>query len=202
MPNILILSGSPINGGSTEILLEKIAEAITANSVDRLTTELIRINDFNFIPCQSCGKSPQPDYCFFHDDIYPIYEKLIDCDIVLFGSPIYFDSVSAQAKLFIDRCNCLRPASFDELGEHPFKKILNKQRLGGIVLVGGHRGEFELARKVIAGLFKWVDVTSCGLVTFEAKGWDKGAVKNDPSALAQAAILGNKIALRMDEKSP
>ncbi len=188
------MSGSPIKGGSTEILLGKIAEAITANSADKSTIEPIRINDYHFIPCQSCGKSPEPDFCFFHDDIYPIYEKLINCDVVLFGSPIYFDSVSAQTKLFIDRCNCLRPASFDEAEAHPFKKILTKQRLGGIVLVGGHRGEFELARKVIAGFFKWVDVTNCGLITFEVKGWGKGVVQNDLSKLSEAAALGKKIA--------
>ncbi len=157
-------------------------------------SELIRINDYNFIPCQACGRSPQPDYCFFHDDIYPLYDKLINCDIVLFGSPVYFDSVSAQAKAFIDRCNCLRPASFGEDDIHPFKKILEKRRLGGIVLVGGNRGEFELARRVIAGFFKWVEVTNCGVVTYENKGWQKGSVRDNAAKLDEAEAIGVKIA--------
>jgi len=195
------LSGSPIKESSTEILLEKIADGISKNLSGQTSNELIRINDYRFIPCQACGKSPEPDYCFFHDEIYPVYERLVDCDIVLFGSPIFFDSVSGQAKSFIDRCHCVRPATCSDAADHPFKKILTKKRLGGIVLVGGHRGEFELGRRVIAGFFKWAEVINCGLVTYESKGWEKGAVINDHSKLNEAKSLGKIIAQKIDSVS-
>jgi len=153
MLNILTLTGSPVNGSSTSILLEQIAEGITYSSTQPVNNEIIRLNDYQYLPCQACGKSPEPDYCLFNDEIYPIYEQFLNCDIVLFGSPIYFDTVSAQSKLFIDRCNCLKPYDFKDETEHHFKTLITKKRLGAFVLVGGERQIFEHAQAVMAGFF-------------------------------------------------
>nr|MBN2278840.1 flavodoxin family protein [candidate division Zixibacteria bacterium] len=194
MINILTLIGSPIKSGSTEILLERIADGIINGSVQPVSNEIIRLNNYQYLPCQSCGKSPEPEYCFFHDEIYQVYEQLLDCDIILFGSPIYFDTVSAQAKLFIDRCNCLRPPDFDGKSGHHFKRIISRKRVGAMVLVGGERQEFEYARKVIAGFFQWVEVENCGTITYAGSGWNIGMVSDDEKKLDEAYSLGGKIA--------
>ena len=197
MLNILILSGSPVRGGSTEILLERIAEGISHSSIQPVHSEIIRLNDYQYLPCQSCGESPEPAWCIFKDEIEPVYDLYVNCDVVLFGSPIYFDTVSAQAKLFIDRCNCLKPVDFSESREHLFKKVLTKKRLGGMVLVGGDRQDFEYARKVIAGFFKWTEVANCGHVTYGGVGLEAGAVANDPEKLKEAFGLGQQMASRI-----
>jgi len=193
MLNILILTGSPIKGGSTDILLDRIAEGVAHSSIHSVKTEIIYLNEYQYLPCQSCGKSPEPDYCLFKDEIYPVYDLFINCDIVLFGSPVYFDTVSAQAKLFIDRCNCLKPVDFSENPEHLFKKVLTKKRLGGMVVVGGERQDFECARKVIAGFFEWTEVLNCGYVAYSGAGLEAGAVADDTEKLTEAFALGQKI---------
>jgi multimeric flavodoxin WrbA len=196
MPNILSLTASPIKDGSTDILLHEISRGIaTAVKTDeRITEQFVRLNDFHGLPCQACGKSPEPDYCFYHDDIYSLYQALIDCDIVLFGSPIYFDTVSSQAKIFIDRCNCLRPPDFEKESRHPFKKIIAKKRLGGMVLSGGERENFECARKVIAGFFKWVEIENIGLIAYAGSNMNKiGTVREDQSKLLEAGKFGQLI---------
>ena len=197
MLNILTLTGSPVKGSSTNLLLEQIAEGIIQNAPQPAHNEIITLNHYQYLPCQSCGKSPEPDYCFFKDEIYPVYDLLIDCDIVLFGSPIYFDTVSAQAKLFIDRCNCLRPADFAGESEHHFKKILSKQRLGAMVLVGGERQQFEHARVVIAGFFKWIDITNHGAITYATKGWEAGTVAGESDKLKEAFEMGRSLVSAM-----
>jgi multimeric flavodoxin WrbA len=194
MLNILILSGSPIKDGSTEILLKQIAAGIEETASQPVSNELIRLNNYMYLPCQSCGQSPEPDYCLFQDEIYSVYGHFVDCDIVLFGSPIYFDSVSAQAKLFIDRCNCLRPYDFNSESEHRFKKILTKTRLGAMVLVGGERQEFEPARKVIAGFFKWTEIDNCGNVIYAGESMAAGAAGDNQEKLDEAFSLGCGIA--------
>lgn len=200
MPSILTLSGSPIRDSSTDLLLNRIAEGIESGSAEPTTNEYVRLNHYQFLPCQACGRSPEPDFCIFHDEIYPLYDLLISVDIVLFGSPVYFDSVSAQAKAFIDRCNCLRPPDFEGISGHHFKRIIMKKRLGGIVLVGGERGEFEGARKVIAGFFKWVEIENCGNILYEHKIMKEiGPVRKDPSKMDEAFQLGLKIASRLPE---
>ncbi len=197
MPNILILSGSPIRGGSTEIILERIADGISHSSIQPAESELVRLNDYQYLPCQSCGESPEPAWCIFKDEIEPVYDLYVNSDVVLFGSPIYFDTVSAQAKLFIDRCNCLKPADFSENPEHHFKKILTKKRLGAMVLVGGERQDIECARKVIAGFFKWTEVENCGCVAYSSVGLEPGTVADDPDKLQEAFALGQKIGSKL-----
>lgn len=199
MPIIVSLNGSPVEGSSTEILLNTIAETIAAKVSDPVKHHMVRLNDFAITPCQSCGVNPEPDYCLYHDDIYPVYAHLINCDVVLFGTPIYFDTVSAQAKLFIDRCNCLRPPDFAGKTGHHFKKLIEKKRFGGIVLVGGPRQNYECARTVIAGFFKWVDIENVGNVLFAGSEWKKGAVKAHPAALKRAQQTGRAIAARLSQ---
>lgn len=193
MLNILTLTASPIKGSSTNLLLEQIAEGIIQNAPQPAHNEIITLNHYQYLPCQACGKSPEPDFCFFKDEIYPVYDLLIDCDIVLFGSPIYFDTVSAQAKLFIDRCNCLRPADFSGESGHHFKKILSKQRLGAMVLVGGDRQQFEHARVVIAGFFKWVEIKNYGTITYTGTGWEAGTVAGNHEKLKEAFETGRNL---------
>ncbi len=194
MTKILTINASPVKNSSTGILLEKVADGIKENLLGQVENKVVILNDLKILPCQACGESPEPDYCLFKDDIYPLYNYLINCDIVLFGSPVYFETVSAQAKLFIDRCNCLRPPDFEGKTDTHFKKIILRKKMGAIVLSGGQSDRFECARKVIAGFFKWVRVSNIGTISYTSPRWkDAGPVKDDSARLDEAIILGKKI---------
>ncbi len=195
---LLSLCGSPVQGSSTEILLREIAESMEAALGDghAIESTFVRLNDTTMLPCQACGRAPTPQFCFYDDGMTELYRRLVECDCLLFGSPIYFDSVSAQAKLFIDRCNCIRPADFNHADpEHDFIKLLNRKRPGAMVLVGTDNGWFEGARRCIAGFFKWVEVVNEGLVTYRSPDFTKiGTVKDDPKTMGDARALGNRLA--------
>ena len=60
-------------------------------------------------PCVACGPEPTAGYCIFHDDMDAVYAALERAHAMAVGSPVYFDTVSAQLKLVIDRCNCVTP---------------------------------------------------------------------------------------------
>jgi len=194
MTKILTINASPVKNSSTEILLEKVADGIKGNLLAPVENRVVRLNDLKILPCQACGESPEPNYCFYKDDIYPLYDYLLNCDIVLFGSPVYFETVSTQAKLFIDRCNCLRPPDFEGNTDTHFKNIISRKKLGAIVLSGGQSDQFECARKVIAGFFKWVRVSNIGTISYTSPNWkEAGPVKDDSAKLNKAIILGKKI---------
>jgi len=155
-----------------------------------------RLNDLMFLPCQACGHAPTPNFCFFDDALTPIYRQLAECDCFLIGSPVYFDAVSAQTKAFMDRCNCFRPPDYKGVQkEHRFIKLLKHKRPGAMVLVGDQEGWFEGPRRSIAGFFKWIEVTSEGLISFHSQDFNrKGAALNDTSILDEADKLGKKLA--------
>ena len=195
MIKILSISGSPIPGASTDILLNRISESIRTELSGRAEVEVsfVKLNALTFRPCQACGVDPTPRWCLY-DDLAGVFDQLAVCDGLLFGSPVYFDSVSAQAKTFIDRCNCFRPADFDEETESRFVRRLKRQRPGAMVLVGGERGWFEGARRVIAGFFKWVEVINEGHLMYGSPGTStRGAAANDVRILAQADGLGKHL---------
>ncbi|MCP4684107.1 MAG: flavodoxin family protein [bacterium] len=203
MTNILSISGSPVEGSSTEIILRKIAGSISEHlRRGRSRHTLVRLNDLNFAPCQACGEVPSPSFCFLEDPLSDIYKKVAACDCLLFGSPIYFDAVSAQAKAFIDRCNCFRPADFDNQDpEHDFIKRLDCRRPGAIVLVGGEQGWFEGARRCIAGFFKWVEVVNEGVLKFRSQDFTKaGEAADSQDVLKEADQLGRQLARLLEKR--
>ncbi len=195
---LLAVSGSPVEQSSTDILLAHIEGAIRGHLPHdwQVDGSFVRLNDLKFVPCQSCGEAPTPKYCFYEDDLTELYDKVAECDCLLFGTPLYFDTVSAQAKAFIDRCNCLRPADFSgSNAEHSFIRLIKKRRPGAMVLVGGEKGWFEGARRVVAGFFKWIEVSNEGTFIFHSDDYTvKGGVREDAAALAEAAALGRKLA--------
>jgi len=189
MTKILGLCGSPVEGSSTSIIIKTILESATEAGA---MTDYISLNELNIMPCQACGKSPEDNYCYFGDGMDIIYNKFEWCDAIIVGSPIYFDSVSAQTKLFIDRCNCLRHFL-------PEKNILlepriKKKRKGAIVLVGGPRQKFEYARRVIGGFFIWANIESAGLIKYSHDGPQKGTVADSRETLDEAIALGRFLA--------
>lgn len=197
MINILAVSASPIERSSTDILLHTVAESITKelSPHHEATITFVKLNELKFIPCQSCGEDPSPKFCLFDDDLTPVYEQLAKCDCLLFGTPVYFDSVSAQAKMFIDRCNCVQPPDYEGTSGHHFIRRIHRQRPGAMVIVGGQRGWFEGARRVIAGFFKWVEVTNEGMITYQSANPTKaGEVATDKETLRKAEELGRTLA--------
>lgn len=204
MIRILTVSGSPVAGSSTDLLLHKLTESLVEFLDPKLEVEhnFVKLNDLKYIPCQACGKAPTPKWCFYDDDLTSVYTQLAECDCLLFGSPVYFDSVSGQAKMFIDRCNCFRPYDFEgKQAAHRFVKILGQKRAGAIVLVGGDEIGFENARRTIAGFFKWVEVLNEGVIKYSSRD-DRviGTVAADPAVLEQANVLGQKLGKILQER--
>ena len=198
MIKLLVISGSPTANSSTDLLLVKIAERVAQELEPslRVETNFAKLNELKFIPCQACGKAPHEEWCVFHDEITPVLTQIAECDCLLVGSPIYFDSVSAQFKTLMDRCNCFRPADFDSREPNlRFVRLIKRKRPGAMVLVGGEEGWFEGARRAIAGFFIWIEVTNEGVIQYHSKDFHRvGEVTDSPVTLSDAQELGRKLA--------
>ena len=97
---ILGIVGSPRKGGNTEILVE---EALTATREAGAQTEVILLADKNIAGCDGCNSCFETGVCKIKDDMQSIYQQLEAADAIIFGSPVYFGGVTAQAKALIDR---------------------------------------------------------------------------------------------------
>ena len=99
--NILVLNGSPRKKGNTEIM----ADAFIKGALEQgHQVEKVNLGHMKIAPCLAC------EFCFTHngvcvqkDDMAEILDKVDNADMIVFASPIYWFSISAQLKAAIDR---------------------------------------------------------------------------------------------------
>lgn len=98
---VLILSGSPRRLGNSDLLCDEFANGATdaGHSVEK-----IFVADYKINCCKACYYCKDNNgECVFKDDMAKILQKMIDADVIVLSSPVYFYSISAQLKAVIDR---------------------------------------------------------------------------------------------------
>jgi multimeric flavodoxin WrbA len=97
---ILGIVCSPRKGGNTEIMVR---EALGAAHNSGAETDIFLVSEKNIAPCDACDACLKTGVCLIKDDMQELYEKLIWADAIIFGTPVYFLNVTAQAKAIMDR---------------------------------------------------------------------------------------------------
>ena len=102
MKNVLIIIGSPRKKGSTAVLAAEAARGLNEQGIE---TEMIFLNDLKIRGCQACYWCKKNDVaeCAVKDDMQKLHQLMKECDGMIVASPIYFGSVTAQAKAWLDR---------------------------------------------------------------------------------------------------
>jgi multimeric flavodoxin WrbA len=103
---ILAISCSPRKNGSTVAMLN---EALGAAKEEGADVELYSVAGKTIQPCDGCWGCTRTGKCHIQDDMQGLYDKIIDADGLIFGTPIYFWGMAAQAKTVIDRTIALGP---------------------------------------------------------------------------------------------
>lgn len=98
--HILILSGSPRKNGNSDLLCESFRKgALEAGH----QVEKIRVAEKNIGFCRGCYACKDTGICAVRDDMAGVLQKIIDADVLVLASPVYFYSIDAQLKAVIDR---------------------------------------------------------------------------------------------------
>jgi multimeric flavodoxin WrbA len=98
MTKALIISGSP-RKGNTEFILNEIFQSFDGEK------ELILLRNKNIKHCTGCLFCDEHKKCAVQDDMQEIHEKILETDLIVLGTPNYFDNVPGLVKDFIDRTN-------------------------------------------------------------------------------------------------
>jgi multimeric flavodoxin WrbA len=80
-------------------------------------------------PCDACYACGKTGKCHINDDMTELYEKLLGADGIIFGTPVYFYGMTAQAKAIMDRTIALGV---------PGRNMANK--VGGVIVTAGSLG--------------------------------------------------------------
>ncbi len=187
---LVALNGSPVRLSSVDLLLEAVAGG-AREAGGRV--EVVRCNDLEVRSCQACGPEPTSGYCIFHDDMDRVYALLEEAHAVVVGSPIYFDAVSAQLKLVMDRCNCVTPLVRTPEGGWSFRPKWVRTRRAAFVTACGERQRWDLAERSVRGFLKWIGARWEETIAYAHADNDLGSVARHPELLERARALGRRL---------
>ena len=187
---LVALNGSPVAGSSVERMLAAICAGAAEAGGSALRFEC---NALDVKPCQACGPEPTTGFCIFHDDMDPVYAALERAHAVVVGSPIYFDTVSAQLKLVMDRCNCVTPLARGADGGWTFRPKWARTRRAIFVTACGERQRYDLAERSVRGFLKWVGAKWEETLAWRHDDVARGSVAGHPELLARARSLGRRL---------
>ncbi len=101
MKTILGIIGSPRRKGNTEVLVSRILDG--AYSVGA-KTEIISLGELRISECNGCHVCWKGKHtCSKNDDMKDLYPRIIESDIIIFGTPVYWYGPTAIMKCFMDR---------------------------------------------------------------------------------------------------
>lgn len=105
---IVALNGSPNEKGNTAFLLESILGKLRQKGAE---CEIINVDkavsDAKWPFCINCS-TPCSGACFNDTLLEEAYQKVDKADFVIFGSPVYFGSMTGQLKVFFDKTRNIR----------------------------------------------------------------------------------------------
>lgn len=184
---ILGIWGSPRKGGNSEVLLQAFLDGAAEGGGE---VERLALRELKITPCLEIYHCFKDGTCPIKDDMLPLYDKLLEAEVVALASPIFFYGVSAQAKAFIDRTQALWSRRYIIKKDFP-----GPERQGVLLCTGATHGKllFVGARLTAKYFFDAINVTYAAEIL--VRGVDeKGAILGRPEVLEQARLLGRRLA--------
>jgi len=100
---VLGVDGSGRGGGNTAVLVRAILDGAEAGGAE---TELLDLAGWDIHGCDACQGCKWSRRCVIEDDMQRFYDVAPEADVLVLGSPIYLDHVTAQMMAFIQRTYC------------------------------------------------------------------------------------------------
>ncbi len=163
---VLAISSSPRFHGNSDLLCDQFLKGAAEAGH---TVEKIRLAEKNISPCIACDGCQSGGACVKKDDMADILDKVIGADMIVMATPVYFYSMSAQMKNFIDRSF----ARFQEIKSKDFYFI-----------VTAAAPQHEAADETLAGLrgfLRCLPEAREMEIIYGTGAWDKGDILRHPA---------------------
>jgi multimeric flavodoxin WrbA len=175
---ILALIGTPRKGSNTDLLVNQI---LKGSKRGKHTTQKLYLYDYEILPCMDCRDCKKGDYvCTLNDGMKKIYPKMEKADLIIFGTPNYWNGPSGKMKLLIDR---MRPFV-------PSRKLKGKKWV-----IVSPSGEGPNSCRLLVEMLRlscdYLGMKYAGKVL--AKAYEKGEINKDQKALKKAYKLGTSL---------
>lgn len=140
MKKVIVISTSLRVGSNSDILADKFTEGALHAGHD---VEKISLAGKNISFCRGCLACQKLGRCVIDDDANGIMQKVLNADVVVWATPIYYYEMSGQMKVMIDRMNAMYSL------DYKFRDVY--------LLTTAAENEPEVPKRAESGLTGWID---------------------------------------------
>ena len=140
MKRVIVISTSLRVGSNSDMLADQFAEGArnAGNEVEKIS-----LMGKNIQFCKGCVACQKLGRCVIKDDVNDITAKVLEADVVVWATPIYYYEMSGQMKTLIDRMNAMYPL------DYKFRDVY--------LLTTAAEDEKETPKRAETGLTGWID---------------------------------------------
>jgi multimeric flavodoxin WrbA len=152
---VLAINGSARKDGNTALLINTVFEELHREGIE---TEMVQLSGKVIEPCKACWACGGKGTCVHKKDLFQeIYEKMIQADGILLGSPVYTANISANMQAFLERASVVADMNRSEdLLRHKVGAAVTRW---SVEYTGCHESFFHAAEYVSG----WLFLLACGL---------------------------------------
>jgi multimeric flavodoxin WrbA len=175
---VLILSASPRKGGNSDTLCNQLMEGAqqAGHQVEKIFLKEKKINY-----CTGCGACyNRGNGCSQKDDMENMLNKMIDADVIVMATPVYFYTMNGQMKTFIDR-TCSR-----------YTDINNKEFYFIVTAADDNKALMTRTIEEFRGFLYCLEGATEKGIIYGTGAWQVGDIKNKP-VMEEAYKIGVNI---------
>ncbi|NTW57282.1 MAG: flavodoxin family protein [Chlorobiaceae bacterium] len=182
---VLLVNGSPRSEGNTRKLLEQVRRSIENDGIE---TELLQVGGTAIRGCLGCYRCVELKNCQCstkNDNFNAIFQKMLEADGIVLGSPTYFADITPELKALIDRAGFVSRVNGNLFRHKAGAAVISLRRGGGIHAFDSVNHLFQI----------------CGMFTVGSTYWNLGfggkegsEVENDREGMENMRDLGQSMA--------
>ena len=178
MKNVLIISASPRKNGNSDILCDRFVQGASESGHK---TEKIFLASENIGYCRGCGVCNSTHKCVQKDGMAEILDKMVNADVIVLATPVYFYTMDGQMKTLIDRT----VPRYTEITDKDFYFIMTA--------ADTEKSSLDRTLEAFRGFTEdcLSGAREAGII-YGVGAWEAGAVKDTP-AYNEAYEMGKRI---------
>ena len=149
---ITVLTGSPRKNGTSNYMADEFIRGAKENGHEVFRFDTAKANVRNCIACQSCAMGSKA--CIHKDDFVELRENLLNSDVIVFVTPIYYFGMTSTLKKVIDRFYSIDP----QLKEKQNKAILISVQHSPVEVVK------ETLNQHYNAILNWLNIENAGII--------------------------------------
>jgi len=196
MSKITAIYGSPRRKGNTSRLLKQAVDGARAQGA--IVNEFV-LREEKISPCLEIYGCTKNGKCVIKDDFHRIRDSMLGSDGVMLASPIFFYTVSAHTKIFMDRCQSLWVKKYWIEGLS-FSQWETKRK-GLFISAGATKGKklFDGALLTVKYFFDVIDASLWKSLLYRGLDYEKDVLEH-PDYLQESYETGKQLAISLQSE--